>query len=343
MESAGTTGLGRGPVWFGVNGHMGKRFWLCRPTHTMYKPVAIFALALVVLVPRAALAHQPRIVGSGPVDIRQPEVSQAFYGELTGAPVEYRIQSAEAFRLYVGILVPDIPAARKDISAEIYRVTPNGNETVTVLDGQAFDWTPFFEEFAQDNYFRGPEYKANDSQKGVELKGCTVPGGTYVIKVFSPTNQGKYTLATGDLKEFPLKEITNAAMAVPQIKARFFGESPLRICLSPFGWGYVLILYLFAFLVGFSYRTLLRKLAKTGAAHPAEEYRRHGLAHPGGPRVGTAYWGHYYFLESASALSLRFLLLRSHLQLVRLLCRDWKKQLSLEPNQGILAVHTQLF
>lgn len=264
MESAGTIGLGRGPVWLGVNGHMGKRFWLCRPTHTMYKPFAIFALALVVLVPRAALAHQPRIVGSGPVDIRQPEVSQAFYGELTGAPVEYRIQSAEAFRLYVGILVPDIPAARKDISAEIYRVTPNGNETVTVLDGQAFDWTPFFEEFAQDNYFRGPEYKANDSQKGVELKGRTVPGGTYVIKVFSPTNQGKYTLATGDLEEFPLKEIINAAMAVPQIKARFFGESPLRICLSPFGWGYVLILYLFAFLVGFSYRTLLRKLAKTG-------------------------------------------------------------------------------
>jgi len=179
---------------------MEKSNLLCRPMHAMGKPLAILAFVLLLLVPKTALAHQPRIVGGGPVDVRQPEVSQAFCGELTGAPVEYRIQSAEAFRLYVSILVPDVPETRKDTSAEICRITPNGNETVVLLDGKAFEWTPFFEEFAQDNYFWGPEYKAEDSQKGVELKGRTVPGGTYVIKVFSPTNQGKYTLVTGDLE-----------------------------------------------------------------------------------------------------------------------------------------------
>ncbi|MCX5653081.1 MAG: hypothetical protein NTY65_00300 [Planctomycetota bacterium] len=139
----------------------------------MSKPLAIFVFVLSLLVPKTVLAHQPRIVESGPADICQPEVSQAFYGELTGAPVEYRIQSAEAFRLYVGILVPDVPEARKDISVEIFRITPNGNEAVVLLDGKAFEWTPFFEEFAQDNYFWGPEYKAEDSQKGVELRGRT--------------------------------------------------------------------------------------------------------------------------------------------------------------------------
>lgn len=242
-----------------------EEFYLIRcHMHGTCRPLTILALVLLLLVPGAALAHQPRIVESGPVDIRQPEVSQAFYGELAGAPVEYRIQSAETFRLYVGILVPDIPGVRKDISAEIYRITPNGNETLTLLDGKTFEWKPFFEEFARDDYFWGPEYKAEDSQKGVEPNGRMVPGGTYVIKVFSPTNQGKYTLATGDLEEFPLKEIINAAMTVPEIKARFFGESPLRIILSPFGWGYVLVLYVFAFVFGFIYRTLLRKLAKTG-------------------------------------------------------------------------------
>ena len=66
------------------------------------------------------------------------------------------------------------------------------------------------------------------------------------------------------MEEFPLKEIVNAAMTLPQIKARFFGESPLRILRSPFGWGYVLILYFFAFIIGFIYRALLRNLAKTG-------------------------------------------------------------------------------
>ena len=236
----------------------------CRHARVPRSLLAVFALTVFLLFPRVVLAHQPRIVESGPVGIHQPEVSQAFYGELTGTPVEYRIQSAEAFRLYVGILVPDIPGVRKDISAEIYRITPNGNEPLAILGGRAFEWTPFFEEFARDHYFWGPQFAAEGSHRGVGLKGRTVPGGTYVIKVFSPTNEGKYTLVTGDLEEFPLREIINAATTIPQIKARFFEESPLRIILSPFGWGYVLVLYALAFIAGLVYRTLLRKLAKTG-------------------------------------------------------------------------------
>ncbi|MCX6089998.1 MAG: DUF2892 domain-containing protein [Candidatus Atribacteria bacterium] len=226
------------------------------------KNLSLILLALFLFMPGRALAHQPRIVKGNFVEITNPEVSQAFYGELPGAQVEYRINSDREFRLYVGILVPDIPDVRKDIAAEIYRVKDGGKETVALLDGSQFEWTPFYEDFAKDSYFWGPEYKADDSQKGVELKGRLVPSGDYHIKVFSPTNQGKYSLVVGDLEEFPLKEIINAMTTVPQVKLKFFGEPLSKVLLSPFGGGTILVFYLFAFIVGFLLRAILKKVAK---------------------------------------------------------------------------------
>jgi hypothetical protein len=226
------------------------------------KNLSIIFLALFLFLPGSAVAHQPRIVKGNFVEITNQEVSQAFYGELRGAQVEYQINSDKEFRLYVGILVPDIPNVRKDISAEIYRVKDRGKETVALLDGSQFEWTPFYEEFAKDNYLWGPEYKADDSQKGVELKGRQVPAGEYRIRVFSPSNQGKYCLVTGYLEVFPIKEIFKTLVAVPQIKLHFFNEPVFKVLLSPFGWGSILIFYLISFIVGFLLRVILKKLAR---------------------------------------------------------------------------------
>lgn len=225
------------------------------------KNLSIIILAIFFFMSGNALAHQPRIVKGNYEEITNPEVSQAFYGELRGVQAEYRINSDQEFRLYVGILVPDIPQVRKDISAEIYRVKDGGKDTLALLDGTQFEWTPFFEEFAKDNYFWGPEYKADDSQKGIELKGRLVPAGDYHIKVFSPSNQGKYSLVVGDLEEFSLKDIFSI-VRVPQIKLKFFGDPLLKVLLSPFGWGSILVFYLFAFIVGFILRAILKKVAK---------------------------------------------------------------------------------
>ena len=232
---------------------------------TVIKNLLIIPFALFLFIPGKAFAHQPRIVKENFVEITNPEVSQAFYGELRGAQVEYRINSKQDFNLYAGILVPDIPNVRKDISAEIYRVKDGGKETFAILDGSQFEWTPFYEKFAKDNYYWGPEYKADDSQKEVALKGRLVPGGDYHIKVFSPTNQGKYTLVVGYLGEFPLKEIINSMTTVPQIKLKFFGEPLSKILISPFVWGSILVFYLFAFMFGFLLRIILKKIAKNSS------------------------------------------------------------------------------
>ena len=212
-----------------------------------------------------ASAHQPRIMESNSVEINHPEVSQAFYGELKGSPCEFRIQSNQDFKLYVGLLVPDISNIRKDISAEIYRVNDGKTEPIALLDGSLYVWTPFFEDYAKDNYFWGPEYKADDSIKGEELEGRPVPAGDYRIKVFSPSNLGKFVLVTGFLEVFPFEEMIKASITVPRLKAQFFDYPLSALVTSPYVWGYLLTIYALAFIAGFIYRVILKKFAKNSA------------------------------------------------------------------------------
>lgn len=220
----------------------------------------VVAVAFIALFPQAASAHQPRIVEGGEtVVILNPEVSQAFYGELKGAPQEFSITTDRDFRLYVGLLVPDVPGAIKAMSADIIRVRAAGDQRVALLDGATYTWTQYFEQFAQDHYFWGPEFSAPDSKKGVALKGRMEPAGTYTISVFNGKNLGKYTLVVGDEESFPLKEMIHAAIIIPRIKADFFGYTPLQVLASPFGWGLVLGIFTLAFAVGFLYRYLLRR------------------------------------------------------------------------------------
>ena len=226
--------------------------------------IALFSLLVFFIFPQQlTYAHQPRIVESTTVKINNPEVSQAFYGEFKGAPVEFNIKSDKPFKLYVGLLVPDIPNVQKNISAEIYRLKNGTYATIAFLDGSNFNWTPFFEDFAKDNYFWGPEYKASDSIKGKELIGKLVSAGDYQIKVFSPSNSGKYVLVTGFLELFPFSEIINASIIVPRLKAQFF-DYPLPVLVSSqYVLSYLLVVYVLAFVAGFIYRLIVRKLAKS--------------------------------------------------------------------------------
>ncbi len=137
------------------------------------KIVGIFLLLTFFsfVSPTYLFAHQPRIVESDSVKIKNPEISQAFYGELQGAPKIFTISSDEDFRLYVGLLVPDLPGIRKDVSARIFHNVDGNESELEFLDGSFYEWTPFFEEFAGNNYFWGPEYAAKNSNREVGLKG----------------------------------------------------------------------------------------------------------------------------------------------------------------------------
>jgi hypothetical protein len=170
---------------------------------------------LFLLVAAMALAHQPRLVDDRPsIEVRDPEISQAFYARLAGKPQTYVIRSQVPLRLYINILVPDIPGAETDYEAVITRKEDPADSVLAVLDGKVYNWRPFFEPFGGDHYKLGPEYDEN------------VPAGTYIVVVSSPDNQGKYVLAVGKIEKFPPGAMVRTIVTLPKLK-KYFGKSPL--------------------------------------------------------------------------------------------------------------------
>jgi hypothetical protein len=53
-------------------------------------------------------------------------------------------------------------------------------------------------------------------------------------------------------------ETTNALRLIPGLKRNFFNESPADFIFSIFGWGYILIMYVLAFVFGFIFFLLAK-------------------------------------------------------------------------------------
>ncbi len=173
-------------------------------------------LLLLILAAAPALAHQPRLVGSKPsIEVRKPEVSQAFYARLEGGPQSYYIRSDKPLRLYLNLLVADQPGIDTDYRAVLYRGDTTPDNVIARLDGPGFVWKPFYEPFGGDHYLRGPEFDQD------------MPAGTYVVVVTSSDNAGKYALAVGKKESFPIGEIIRTIGVLPRLKKEFFGKSPL--------------------------------------------------------------------------------------------------------------------
>ncbi|MFH1608451.1 MAG: DUF2892 domain-containing protein [Patescibacteria group bacterium] len=211
--------------------------------------VLILLLAVFVLTPSLVSAHQPRITDSTEITVVDPEISKAYYGQLSGDFDLYTINSEQPFDFYVNILVPDIIDQKTDLFALIVK-DKKDQEPFAFLNGVDFEWQKFHEPFGNDDYLMGPEYKVQ------------AEAGDYDIYVWSNDNTNKYALAIGEKENFDFKEIVNAITLIPKIKKNFFNESPVNFIFSPFGWGYILIMFAFAFIVGFIYRLIIRKLAK---------------------------------------------------------------------------------
>jgi len=202
------------------------------------KKILTFAISILfVLVGTVVLAHQPRLVfDKNYIRIENPEISQAFYGELKGEPAYYQIEEKYGFNLYVGILSPKIEGADKDFSVE----TSRNGEIIFVLDGISQEWLSFYEEFGGDYYYEGPENR------------ISVEPGIYTLKVFSPDNRGKYVLVVGEKEEFPLKEIINTVKTLPRLKKDFFGKSSLTAFFNIIGlflFGPLIVLFVIIFFI----------------------------------------------------------------------------------------------
>ena len=197
--------------------------------------VIVTFFLILVSCPLKVLAHQPRLVEMGIINVTEPEISKAYYGNLSGKPQIYTISTSSPIDLYVNILVPLIEGPEKNVTVKIFK----GEQPMGILSPKKDDWKKFFEPFGQSMYWKGPEFKVR------------AEAGKYKITVESTENNIRYVLATGEIEAFDGPESLNAILLIPKLKKDFFEESPLSFILSPLGWGYVLLLQLLVILIGF--------------------------------------------------------------------------------------------
>jgi hypothetical protein len=230
----------------------------------MRKKILFLALVLL-LIPAPAFAHQPRLVDQSTITVADPEISKAYYGELTGQQHIYRISAKTPFDLYMNVLAPDIAGQSKDVSAIMIKANSPESKSYAMLDGMNYTWTRFWEPYGADWYWKGPEVKMK------------AEAGDYEIHIFNTMNRGKYTLAIGEIEAFDAKEVWNALRLIPRLKSNFFDESPINFILSPFGWGYILATYILVLVVGLLAHSIVRRLGKIDRQkalyHLAAEHR----------------------------------------------------------------------
>ena len=147
-------------------------------------------------------AHQPKLINYSPtIDnphvVIFPEISKAYYSNLTGQPHYYVINSEDDFLFYTSILSPKINEEPSRFSLEVL----DGDQNIVYkVDGSNFEWTAWYEPYARDWYWKGPEIGV---ESGKEFQtSFTIDAGTYYIKVFNENNIGHYSLAVGEAEFF---------------------------------------------------------------------------------------------------------------------------------------------
>jgi len=147
-------------------------------------------------------AHQPKLINYSPTiesphKVFFPEISKAYYSKLTGQPHYYVINSEDDFLFYTSILSPKINEEPSRFSLEVL----DGDQNIVYkVDGLDFEWTAWYEPYARDWYWKGPEIGV---ESGKEFQtSFTIDAGTYYIKVFNESNTGHYSLAVGEAEFF---------------------------------------------------------------------------------------------------------------------------------------------
>ena len=210
----------------------------------VHQVIAALSLAgLMLFSAGPARAHQPVVVDSDTTEVVDPEISKAYYGVLSGAAHTYMITSEVEFNLYVGILVPDSETPKRDVKAEIFR----GEELVESLGGVDAEWVTFYEPFAQNTYWDGGEFRLR------------APPGVYSVRISSPDNSSKYSLAIGEIEYFGLEDRANALAVLPGIQQEFFGLSAYELVGTRYGLINLLVIYAVALVAALLYVAILRR------------------------------------------------------------------------------------
>ena len=164
----------------------------------------ILLLIIFFVITTKAFAHQPKLINyspsiNNPHEVVYPEISKAYYGKLTGDPHYFRINSKEEFLFYAGILSPKVNENYKWLSLDILDENKN---IIFQANGSNFNWESWYEPYARDWYWKGPEIGGDVNTKTGFKKSFTLEAGSYLIKVYNNGNKGHYSLAVGEAEFF---------------------------------------------------------------------------------------------------------------------------------------------
>ena len=145
--------------------------------------------------------------------IPDPQISWAMYGELENNVLFYKFEAEQKEPLYASLVIPALDGL-ENFSPSLAIITQQQNITMISLhtgekntdvpfalpDGYraiVFDYdrkstaNVFYEPFTQVNYWERQEIRTE-----------SINPGTYYIAVFNPAENGKFTLAVGEIEDF---------------------------------------------------------------------------------------------------------------------------------------------
>ena len=136
------------------------------------------------------LAHQPKLINyspslNSPHEVINPEISKAYYGKLSGESHYFVIKSEKDFLFYTSILTPKI---NEDYIWMSLEVLDENNNIVYKADGSNFKWESWYEPYARDWYWKGPEIGGEINEDTGFKKSFSISAGTYLIKVYNNDN-----------------------------------------------------------------------------------------------------------------------------------------------------------
>ena len=163
-----------------------------------------FLFVVFCLLSSSLYAHQPKLINYDPSlekphQVIDPEISKAYYGELSGKSHYYQIESSKKFLFYAGILSPKVSDNYKWLSID---VLDKENKVIYRANGSDFNWEAWYEPYARDWYWKGPEIGANVNLDTGFKRSFEMDAGKYLIKVYNNDNLGHYSLAVGEAEFF---------------------------------------------------------------------------------------------------------------------------------------------
>ena len=163
---------------------------------------------IIFLFSSHLFAHQPKLINyspsiDNPHQVIAPEISKAYYGKLDGEPHYYIINSEEEFLFYTGILSPKVDDDHLWLSIAVYSINEKNNKILKFFaDGQNFEWEAWYEPYARDWYWKGPEIGAEVNEDTGFKRNFNLDAGSYIIQIFNQNNTGHYSLAVGEAEFF---------------------------------------------------------------------------------------------------------------------------------------------